>query len=270
MYGARPEADLAVTRFYTSPAIYETLHNIHDFDEALRNAFINGGNEGGVVFIRQEAGRIIPCSPNKILVSTVMSLQSEKRLLPIGFQTHYKTHINKVISQIDQIVQAYLLPTDPRQPVDIPLEIACQIADLISSTFDPEVEDALPWNVAAFKASMSYVSRTCSNPDLRGKVYLLARYGRQNRRFRENDRLTNAPDTDHVEGVIARATAHAVPMLMLFRQEGTKDFGWRDCPFWWPVLHMPTSMGTVVFASDIVDSPSPATDEDEIDAEDAL
>jgi len=48
-------------------------------------------------------------------------------------------------------------------------------------------------------------------------------------------------------------TAIDIPILMLFRQNGLKDKGWRDCPFWWSVLMVPKETSTVIFASDITE-----------------
>ena len=77
MYGVRPKEDLAVTRFYTTPDIYAAMRNIHEFDSALRENFEQGGDQAGVVFLRADpTGGVIPCSPNKILLSTVTTVQA--------------------------------------------------------------------------------------------------------------------------------------------------------------------------------------------------
>ena len=72
MYGYRAQGDLAVTRFYTTAAIYSRMDTIHQFDSALRAAFEQGGHNNGVVFIRKDpANQVAPCSPNKILLSRI-------------------------------------------------------------------------------------------------------------------------------------------------------------------------------------------------------
>ena len=74
MYGYR-RPDLAVTRFYTSPAIRSSMFQMEEFDVSLRDA-IEAGGDHGVKFIRRaDDGSIVPCSPNKILVATPISLQ---------------------------------------------------------------------------------------------------------------------------------------------------------------------------------------------------
>lgn len=259
MYGARPCADLAVTRFYTSPEIYQVLHTIHEFDAGLRAAFLKGGNEAGIVFIRQEGPRIVPCSPNKVLLSTLTTLRPGKRLLPVGFQTGFKTHIGKTVAELDTLIARLANSKSPDSPVLVSLSDAEKIVELIAATFEEAEDSAFKWNVNAFKASMEYVSRQSSIPAQKEYVFLLIRRDRDNVRIREGGRFFDAPDTSHVEGLIASRTAQTSPMLMIFRQNGRKEQGWRDTPFWWPVLYMPQRMGTVVFASDVNDFDADST-----------
>jgi len=89
IFGNRPREDLAVTRFYTALEIYTVLERINEFDNALREAFEKGAH-AGVVFIRKDSSnRILPCSPNKISISSTTTLRPGIRMLPIGFQTDY-------------------------------------------------------------------------------------------------------------------------------------------------------------------------------------
>jgi putative transcriptional regulator len=68
-YGNREPHDLAVTRFYTSRAVYDRLYTINSLENALREAFRSGANEAGVVVIQSDsAGRVRPCAPNKVLL----------------------------------------------------------------------------------------------------------------------------------------------------------------------------------------------------------
>lgn len=47
MYGNRPRADIAVTRLYTSTAIYDRMYTINSFETALRRAFERGAHDQG-------------------------------------------------------------------------------------------------------------------------------------------------------------------------------------------------------------------------------
>src|SRR3989344_1113532 len=106
MYGTRPIEDLAVTRFYTTRNIYDVMKRIHEFDSALREAFENGAYDRGVYFISQdENGQISPCSPNKVLLSNILSLRPFRRFVPYGFQTIAPSSLVKKIIKIDKEIE---------------------------------------------------------------------------------------------------------------------------------------------------------------------
>lgn len=88
MYGNRDRRDFAVTRFYTSRAVFDRLYTISDFENALRKAFETGAHDRGVIFIQSDAAkRVRPCAPNKILLSEVITVSESSMLLPTDFQT---------------------------------------------------------------------------------------------------------------------------------------------------------------------------------------
>ncbi|WP_245835705.1 Z1 domain-containing protein [Virgibacillus ndiopensis] len=98
MYGYRPNKDLAITRFYTTNDIYEVMNKIYEFDNALRDSIKNGKSNSGVIFIQKDvSNKIVPCSPNKIIIPRVTILKPFKRLLPIGFQTKSHSTISKIV-----------------------------------------------------------------------------------------------------------------------------------------------------------------------------
>ncbi|MGD9726731.1 MAG: Z1 domain-containing protein, partial [Nitrospiraceae bacterium] len=75
MFGFRPIEDLAVTRFYTEPAIHSAMRRMHESDVALRET-IQSNPDRAVVFIQRDPrGQIVPCSPNKILISNSTTLR---------------------------------------------------------------------------------------------------------------------------------------------------------------------------------------------------
>lgn len=251
MYGNRPISDLAVTRFYTSPLIYSVMKKIYDFDTALREAFKKGGHEAGVVFIQKDSrNQIIPCSPNKILLSSTTTLRPYKRLLPIGFQTGYKTNIKKKILEIDNILESMVHKYDNGNPFLMDLSIAKTILNKINLTLYFE-DEGYKWDLLSYIASMEYVSNTTENKEQQGKIFCLVRKNRELSRIRQDGRFENSPDTPHEEGAIAKKFAIDIPCLMLFRQNGRKEKGWMDYPFWWPVLMMPKNMVTVVYTSEV-------------------
>ena len=139
MYGYR-RVDLAVTRFYTSKAIRYAMTQMEEFDASLRIA-IDAGGDRAVQFIRKaDDGSVVPCSPNKILIATTQTLRPHKRILPIGFQTGYRTGANgigEIIQAIDSKV-AYLCDFNSDAPRLIPLETALDLLRQIRA------DDAFP------------------------------------------------------------------------------------------------------------------------------
>jgi len=52
---------------------------------------------------------------------------------------------------------------------------------------------------------------------------------------------------------IAKGIAKDIPTLMLLRQDGLEEKGWRGSPFWWSVLVAPENTRTVIFASKLIE-----------------
>lgn len=61
------------------------------------------------------------------------------------------------------------------------------------------------------------------------------------------------PDSEKTEGKLAKQHAADHPMLFLLRQEGKEEKGWRDTPFYWPVIRAQANTPTAIFATDIID-----------------
>lgn len=262
MYGARPKEDLPVTRFYTTEYIYQVMKNIHEFDSNLREQIQNQNNETGVVFIQRDRdNHIIPCSPNKILLSETTNLKPHKRLLPVGFQTGYQSNIAKDIKKIDKMI----LAKASLDPFLISLNDADVILSLIKKTLMFSNNDyenlgqvpnselfkdlGLTWDIEAHKAAMAYASKECSAKERHNKVWCLVRPNRNTSRVRNyGNRFSDVPDTQP-ERKILEVWAKDIPMLMLFRQNGEKNKGWMGTPFWWPVLYMPKNCKISVYAN---------------------
>ncbi|SFJ75695.1 Z1 domain-containing protein [Halobacillus dabanensis] len=250
MYGARPVADLAVTRFYTTAKIYQVMKRIHEFDRELRRAFERGGHHRGVVFIQRDSGdSILPCSPNKILLSSLTMLKPHKRMLPVGFQTGYKTHIHKTVREIDCIVeQVQRKAVESKEgAVLIPLSVAKQLLKLVHQTL--EMEEGYDFQLDEYEGVLNYLS---SQSDEGAYVWLFIRHKRQIRRFKKDGKYENSPDTPGKgtgELTLARKVAQTFPALIMLRQEGKKEHGWRGSPFWWPVLVAQAEMSPTVYAN---------------------
>ena len=140
------------------------MRQMEEFDSTLRAA-IEAGGDKAVQFIRKaQDGTIVPCSPNKILVSTTQTLrpQVHKRLLPIGFQSGFRTGANgiaKAIERLDAKVEQ-LVGFDADQPVLIPVATAHDLLRIMEPTllFEDE-DDALPFDWEAAHAALGALER---------------------------------------------------------------------------------------------------------------
>ncbi len=255
MYGARPSADLAVTRFYAPQHVYQVMKRIHEFDVALRGAFESGAHNRGVYFIQKDVtNSLIPCSPNKLLFSDVVSIRPGRRLVLSGFQTVAKSKGKDNLAALDSRIESLVGSSHEPELIDLGDAIDLLERAFTNLEFDESDEDDSDAHIAA----LEHLSLRCENETLRGKVWLLAAKDRDVARYREEGRFSNAPDTKQQKD-LARNKAQEIPVLMLLRQNGDKAKGWRDLPFWWPVIVTPVSGVTSVFAMKESKSPTAAT-----------
>jgi hypothetical protein len=246
MYGVRSMADLAVTRFYAPQHVYQAMRKIHAFDAALREAFESGTHDRGVYFIQKDSdNRVIACNPNKLMFSEVLSIRPGRRLLPVGFQTVAKTNGKKNLATLDKQVEQ-VTSGKFGEPVLVNASIAVKLLELAYANleFDEPGDDERKAHLAA----LEHLSRTAKPADVKGKVWLLTAEDRNVRRYREEGRFSDAPDTKQ-QSDLARAKAVDAPVLMLLRQNGEEAQGWRGLPFWWPVIVTPQNAVTSIFAS---------------------
>ncbi|KKR42012.1 hypothetical protein A2356_01100 [Candidatus Nomurabacteria bacterium RIFOXYB1_FULL_39_16] len=255
MYGARSKEDLAVTRLYTTRSIYEVMKRIHEFDNALREAFLNGSHNNGIYFIRKDTSdKLVPCSPNKIMLSSITTLKPHKRLLPIGFQTGYKSNIKKDIEDLDKEILG-LQAESTSDYFLISVEQSLSILDKIKKTFISE-QNGYEWDVKAFKASIEHLSKNSASISQNGKVGVVVRTDSNLSRCKSDGRFTDdaGSGTGEVALTIAKRIADDIPVLMLIRVNGKEEQGWMGSPFWWPVILTPKNMHTAIFASETLDN----------------
>jgi hypothetical protein len=251
MYGYR-RTDLAVTRFYTSNVIRYAMSQMEEFDASLRTAIESGGDQA-VQFIRKAAdGTVIPCSPNKILVATTQTLRPFKRILPIGFQTGFKTGANgigKVVSSLDSEV-AQICGFNAATPKLVPVETAIDLLKQIKQTMEFPEDDAPLFDWDGAIAALAHLCHQHPVASERGKVLIWAADGRDSARLASagsHATYIETPDSEK-EGELAKQYAINHPILFLLRQNGAEDKGWRGTPFYWPVIraqqHTPTAVYT--------------------------
>lgn len=251
MFGFRPLQDLTVTRFYTEPQIHTAMRRMHESDVALRET-IERNPELPVIFIQRDAqGRVVPCSPNKILASNTTTLRPFKRILPVGFQTDFAVRVRPAVANIDQLLSEAAPATGFEQPFEIQLPLAIRLLDQIEPTLLMERDEGYDFDWTAARAALSYMSNASSLPQHRGRVLCLVRQNRNISRAVSSGShavYSDAPDTTRTEGNVARSYAVDMPMLMLIRQNGGEEQGWRGIPFYWPVIWAPLNIQTAIFA----------------------
>ena len=251
MFGFRPVEDLAVTRFYTEPQIYTAMRRMHESDIALRES-IERNPESSVIFIRRDGGgQVIPCSPNKILLSNTTTLRPFKRILPVGFQSDYAVRVRPVIENIDRTLQSLAGARGTDDPFEISLAEALQFTSWIEPTLIMEEDEGFTFDWVAARAALTYLSQQAQDPARPGRVWCLVRSDRNLSRTLSTGShavYADAPDTTRTEGTVARQIAIDRPMLMLIRQNGREDRGWRGTPFYWPVIVAQQNVQTAIFA----------------------
>ena len=241
MFGYRSKMDLAVTRLYTTTDLYDRMSKINEFDSKLREDFEKGQLDKGVIFIsRDEKGTIIPCSPKKIRISNTHVLKPGKTTTIIGFQTRCKTSIKKDIENIDKILMANnnaILKGNFK----ISKEEAIEIIRTVYNTIELESNNAI--NEKTFLSLINYLSYEYVN------VYV--GIDRNIKRIRDygSKYYSDMPYNKDNDLRQAREIATTNPTLMLMKQNGLVENGWRGAEFYWPVLVAPENIDTAVYSA---------------------
>lgn len=240
MFGYRSKMDLAVTKLYTTLDLYDRMAKINEFDSKLREDFEQGNLEKGVIFIsRDEKGKIIPCSPEKIKISNTQILKPGKTTTIIGFQTGYKSYIKKDIENIDKI-----LMKNNNGNIDgtfkITKEEACEIMGIIYKTIELTSKNAV--DEKTFLSLINYLSNKYVN--------IFAATNRNIKRLRKTSRYySDMPYNRDHDLKIAKEMAKSEPTLMLMKQNGLLENGWKGAKFYWPVLISPENINTAVYSA---------------------
>jgi hypothetical protein len=233
------------------------MAQMEEFDASLR-ATVKAGGDRAVQFIRKAAnGSIVPCNPNKILVATTQTLRPHKRILPIGFQSGYRTGakgIGKTIQAIDERIES-LSDFNSKVPKLVSLTEAIDLLNRIEPTLEFPADDAPPFDWDAARAALTHLSQQASNAADRGKVLLWAAKGRNSARFAsESSHATyiETPDSERTEGQLAKEYAILHPIVFLLRQEGAEEKGWRGTPFYWPVIRAQSQTPVAIYTAEII------------------
>ena len=253
MYGARKMADMAVTRFHTTNQLYDRLRRINAMDESLREQFeqaMKDGRDPDTVFVCRGAnGQIVPCAPNRLLIASISTIAPRSLHYPVGFQTDCQSKIQGIISGIDADILG--VPDYQNRDDDgifmIDRELAINILRRIRSTFiynrPVDANEGLEWDVEETISILEWALGA------HNKLYCLRRDNRELSRYRKNGGFMDAPADGRTDLAPARAKAIDVPLLMFIRENGAEAKGWRDAPFYWPLLMVQQNVRSAIYGN---------------------
>ncbi len=244
MYGNRDLHDLAVTRFYTSRAVYDRLYTINGLENALREAFDSGAHDAGVVFIQSDAaGRVRPCAPNKVMLSDVVAVSPSNLLLPTDFQTGGGGAMAALQAKLEKLIKQEW--RDTGDYVEVDRKVALDIIAAIEQSME---FDSVEFEWDAMRGLIDYYSDRDHGGD--GKVALLVETGRRLSRSGSGDKSGRS--------ILGTALRRKVldgqrdkPTLILLQQQGGRELGWTAHHFWWPIFAPPSGAEPCVFATKV-------------------
>lgn len=260
-YGARSLEDMAVTRLHTTFPIYQRLELMNELDENLRQWFLEGQDEAEphVTFVGYSK-EIEPCAKSKILPSQSTTITSGKILAPKGMNTFSKTEITPTVNKIDKLINE--TPGYEDQDEDgfftMDIERAMKILNLIKSTYrysDKDYNLSQKDDMPQMEAILHYCATQSD-----GKIWVLHRTNRNMKRIRENGYWIDQPADGRTDLEPAKKKSKYRPVLILLKENGNEmiesdalgnkyNVGWRNAPFYWPVIRVQEYINPVLFAA---------------------
>lgn len=254
MYGNRSKLDMAVTRFYTTFRLYTLVAEINELDEQLRQWLIKYSTTANfdpsmAVVFSDNAG-LKPCAGGKIAMSDCVALRAGRRMVHAGFQTDCQTKIKPIIDSIDATITS--LPNYGKKDSDgifeVNVDIVIDLLKMVRSTYiynrAVDNNNGLDWNVQEMIGAIQYATTNTN-----GKMWMMHRTDRNMSRIRQDGGFINAPDDGRTDLTPARAKAVSQPIIMFFKENGKQADGWRDAPFYWPVLVLQQNLNTAFYTS---------------------
>ena len=255
MYGARDKEDMACTRFFTTPDIYDVLKTMNVFDDYLYQ-YLKAHRDTVQTddFTSMVIGydkRISPSAQNKYTPANTKVLKPYQRTYPVGFQTIEPTENNKLTKKIEEVLQHAVEGKKANEDgfYLVHYNDIVEILSLIreSYTYATEYNNVgLEWDINDMVTPLEHLTY-----DTDGMVLVAVRGDRNLSRERENifDKRGRFIDAPEAGGEIKIDKKNAIdrPVLVLLKQNGSKDLGWRGTAFYWPVLTTPQNMKAGIF-----------------------
>lgn len=266
--GYRNKEDLVFTRLYTGAKTRDALVKIHKFDESLRTRLEHDPAAPIVCVTKDKDGVVIPCSPNKVMLSELSTYKSHSRELPVGFNLANNEDLKPAVRKVDNMLLNHPNTTnDHAKPFLIDLKDAIKILKIIEPTLEMAKDAELfVWDHTI--EALIMMSQKSKDSEQKGKVWILALGLWDNTRnlskYKRGNIYSDAPDTSSTDLVRIRESATHAPGIILVKQSGLKEQGWGDSdhgkPFYWPVIISPKEMDeTLVFAHEVQKEYKPRT-----------
>ena len=258
IFGARALEDMAVTRLYTTVRIYEAMRRMHESDKALRQAITDLGPTEPVTFMEtDDRGVIRLCNPSKLLMSNTVTMRSQSRIMPYGFQTVPASYLRPLRERIYRKLVLLAGQDNLRQPFFVSLDNAF---DLISSCF-AQWEENVPvggCTLEEMQAALRYACKQCEDRRYPNQVAIFSTGEERNvSRIKQNRRGRMFSDSSHdgrTDAPLAAQYTENSPCLFLSIQAGKKEKGWKGGAFYWPVLFAPRDLQTVIFSTNSLEN----------------
>lgn len=257
MYGARDKEDMACTRFFTTEAIYDVLKTINSIDsmmyDYLKEHRTSVQSDDFTSMVIGYDSRIKASAQNKYTPANTKVIKGHQRILPIGFQTGEANEIESTIEDIDNLIKScpsFYKITDDNPFFEMDYEMAVDIINKISSTlrYGEEYENKdYEWDANEMLTTLDHCTFGTD-----GKIYCLYRTGRNMSRERDKSkpnktRWIDAPDDGRNDTAPSRTISKDRPVLMLIKQNGNEEQGWRNTPFFWPVFMPQKNVNAGIF-----------------------
>lgn len=250
MYGNRSKDDMSVTRLYTTPSIYANMEWIDNMDHELRNVFIkamknpSGGAPMTTISYNPQLG-IQPCGRGKLKLSDLNSFTSFKRFSTFGFQTGPATKIIPLVTAIDNLLTG-ISGFNYGKPFPIDKANVKQIIKTIRDTYvynRPVDQNAgMEWDTTEMIAAVEKYTPSDN------MLWCYVVKDRNMSRVRQNGNFVDTPEDGNTDTPIAKQyAAQGRPVFLLMRQNGYKNDGWRDAPFYWPSLRLPDNIQPCIY-----------------------
>ena len=180
------------------------------------------------------------------MFSGLTTIRPGRRLLPVGFSTIARSAGARSLRQLDAAINA-LCGNEDGRPALVDVARALEVLESCYGLIKFDTDD--DQDRRAHAATLEHLSKVSKDSASAGKVWVIPYRDRDIARYRESGRFSDAPDTKK-ELDVARSVGKSVPALLLLRQNGNEEKGWRGLPFWWPVILTPKECVTSVFASE--------------------